>query len=150
MLQVPSRMYLSVCLRCAHQLALPRRLNRSRCRLGQTRVSSRNYVLDTENTSANWRIRLNGPCAASMQPYVKSFRPLVINVARIVYGRVYVTVRCPSVCLSRLSTAALCCGGFAAVGPEQEISIDSIEAAAAARRSTANTNSATLSALVES
>ena len=35
----------------------------------------------------------------------------------IVCGRVYVTVRCPSVRLSQLSTAAAACGGFAAVSP---------------------------------
>ena len=39
-------------------------------------------------------------------------RPLVV----IVCGRVYVTVRHPSVCLSYLSTTAAACGGFAAVG----------------------------------
>ena len=32
------------------------------------------------------------------------------------WSRVYVTVRCPSVCLSHLPAAAVC-DGFAAVGP---------------------------------
>ena len=45
----------------------------------------------------------------------------LLNAARIVCGRVYVTLRCPfvclSVCLSHLSTVAAVCGWFAAVGP---------------------------------
>jgi len=44
-------------------------------------------------------------------------RRSVTDRARIVYGSVFVTVRCPSVCLTHLSTAACRCSGFAAVGP---------------------------------
>lgn len=39
----------------------------------------------------------------------------LLLTARIVCGRV--TVRCPSVCFSQLSTVAAVCGGFAAVYP---------------------------------
>ena len=38
------------------------------------------------------------------------------NCPHTMWSRVYVTVRCPSVCLSRSSAALRCCG-FAAVGP---------------------------------
>ena len=48
-----------------------------------------------------------------------------VDTAPIVCGKVYVTVRCPSVCpsvcLSQLSTAAAACGGFASVGPADRI-----------------------------
>ena len=44
---------------------------------------------------------------------------LVIDTAGIVCSRVCVMVRCPSVCLSQLSSTATCCG----LG-KQEISID--------------------------
>jgi len=51
----------------------------------------------------------------------KLYSSQIIVTARTAYGRVYVTVWCPSVrlsvCLSQLSTAAAVCGGFAAVGP---------------------------------
>jgi len=47
--------------------------------------------------------------------------PELFDTAGVVFGRVYVTARCPSVCLSvclsRRSTAAAACDGFAAVGP---------------------------------
>jgi len=43
------------------------------------------------------------------------FRPHV-DTTRVVRGRVYVTVPCPFVCLSKLSTAAAVCSEFAAVG----------------------------------
>ena len=45
-----------------------------------------------------------------------SMKRSVTDRARIVYGSVFVTVRCPSVCLTHLSTAACRCSGFAAVG----------------------------------
>ena len=76
-----------------------------------------------------------------------------IDTARIVCGRVYVTVRCPSVSLSRLSTAALCCGGLLLWARQQTISIDRQRrppGAAAARHSSANASSVTLSADVGS
>jgi len=56
---------------------------------------------------------------------------IIFATARVVCGRVCVTVRCPSVCLSHLLTAACRCGGFAAGLGEQEI------ATAAGRRNTA-------------
>ena len=41
---------------------------------------------------------------------------VVIDRARMLCGRVYVTLRCPFVCRFH-SSAAAACGGFAAVGP---------------------------------
>ena len=54
---------------------------------------------------------------------------IIFATARVVCGRVCVTVRCPSVCLSVPSIDR--CGGFAAGLGEQEI------ATAAGRRNTA-------------
>ena len=70
---------------------------------------------------------------------------LVIGTAGIICGRVYVSARCPSVCVFILSTAAAACGGFAAVGPAGR-RYRSTAAAAAARRSAANASSVSLSA----
>ena len=44
----------------------------------------------------------------------------VVDTAHIACSRVYVTVQCPSVCLSHLSTAAAACGEFAA-GVQQQM-----------------------------
>jgi len=59
-----------------------------------------------------------------------------IHTARAVCGKVYVTVRFPSVCLSHLSTATAACGGFAAVG---KISIDCCTACAQQQRRRSST-----------
>jgi len=73
------------------------------------------------------------------------------DAARIARGRVYVTVRCPSVhlsmCLSQLSTVACRCGEFAAVGQvgTRYRSIAAAKGAASARHLVANASSVTLS-----
>ena len=73
------------------------------------------------------------PCTKTdtQQSYVYCHEKIIalslIDAVRVVCGRVYVTVRCPSiylavclsVCLSHPSTAAAACGGFAAVGPAE-------------------------------
>jgi len=73
----------------------------------------------------------------------------LFDSARIVYGRVYATVRCPSVCLSVPSAAA--CGGLLlwarrAGVIDRQRRVPSSNGAAAARRSAGNAGSVTLSA----
>ena len=86
-------------------------------------------------------------------PY-KSVVTYFVDIARLVCGRVYVKVRCPSVrpsvCLSHLSAAARRCGGFAAAGPADSRYRSIASGAAAARRTAANASSDALSADVGS
>jgi len=82
-------------------------------------------------------------------PY-KSVVTYFVDIARLVCGRVYVKVRCPSVCLSHLSTIARRYGGFAAAGPADSRYRSIASGAAAARRTAANASSDALSAAVGS
>ena len=80
-----------------------------------------------------------GACPPGLTPRTLTVTVFVLSMSgldtgRVACGRVYVTVRCPGACLSvrlstcpsHLSTAACRCGGFAAVGPADRRSIDSV------------------------
>jgi len=79
------------------------------------------FALIEQQECIRWRsvvqLKINNHVAHIPGHLLAAMSTVITDTAHMVCGRVCVTLRCPSVCLSHWSTTARCSGGFAAVGP---------------------------------